>query len=446
MKFGGSSVATIEAMKRCVQIIKETPGPQVIVISALASVTRKLMMLSYPETTTTEQKKIFAEIRAQHEAILATLKNQHIRSTLEALLAQAQKLTAQLHQHPKPQDLDALLALGEQMASLLFAEILCTEGLPAHLFDVRTVLRTNDQFGKAEPCIADVYHLCTEHLRPLLTDNAIIVTQGFIGADQEGRTTILGKESSDYTAALLAEALTAKHFKIWTDVAGVYSADPKIYEAAQAISHLSFGEALELTSFGAKVLHPRTLEPAIRKNLRCYVGSSIHPQGGTWIEANSEKTKPTIKAISLKKNQLLLRIERTYKTATLNFLENFLEILNARQIDFDLISNHGLSTTLVLDDSLAEWHHKSLCSEELLAQLRTLGKVEITKGLTLLALVGQDIPQCPKIKKILSEILQDLHIDAFYYGTSPYSLCVLTELQPEKIYPTIKYLHQQLIG
>jgi aspartate kinase len=302
MKFGGSSVADLAAMRRCIAIIKNTPMPQVVVVSALAGVTRKLMTLTYPETSPQEQQNIFRELRIQHEAIF------------------------------------------------------------------------------------------------------------------------------------------------WTDVKGIFSSDPKLYKAAQPIAHLSFGEALELATFGAKVLHPRTLEPAIRNKIRCFVGSSLEPDGGTWIDAGNQGTTPKVKAITLKKEQMLLHLERSYKTATLNFLENFLEILNQHDIDFDLISNHGLSTTLVLDDSLANWHHKSLLSDALIQQLTALGKIKITKGLTLLALVGQDIPQCPNIKRLLSAFLEDKVVNAFYYGTSPYSLCVLTTMAAEKIERDIAHLHQQLIG
>lgn len=444
MKFGGSSVADYAAMRRCAMIIKASPKPVLVVVSALAGVTRKLMILSYPQTTKAEKQSIIEDIHTRHNAVLDQLKDTNIKIKLTELNTQLQDLSEMLAKEPIPQILDELLSLGERMSSLLFTAVMLQEGIDAELFDVRLVMRTTSTYGKAEPVLPKIKKLCAERLKPLLK-NKVTITQGFIGSDAEGHTTILGKESSDYTAALLAEALDADHFKIWTDVAGVFSVDPKLYPQAKPITQLSFGEALELTTFGAKVLHARTLEPAIRGDMQCYVGSSIAPQGGTWIKAEIKDTTPQVKAISIKKDQVLLRIERGFKTSNLNFLETFLEILNKHQIEFDLLSNHGLSTTLVLDDSLKNWHQKSLLSEDLLDELKYLGKINLSQGLTLLALTGQNIPQCPKIKNILTETLKDLRVDAFYYGASPYSLCILTELKDEKIIPTVARLHQQLI-
>ena len=449
MKFGGSSVADHPAMQRCAKIISATPRPQVIVISALAGITRQLMRLSYPSTLAPEKTAILQEIYTRHYGILAAIEaTNKVKQDFNQLFETAQYLTEALEQKQTPKLLDELLSLGERMATLVFAEVLSKLGMSVQLFDVRQILRTDSSFGKAEPNIKAIKALSAKHLRPCLHQDALIITQGFIGSDAHGNTTILGKESSDYSAALLAEALEAHEFKIWTDVAGVYSTDPKLYPEAKPIAHLSFGEALELTTFGAKVLHARTLQPAIRKNIKCFVGSSIHPGQGTWINGVGLEEKPAagVKAISLKKHQMLLSLERTYKTPTLNFLESFLETLAQHQLDFDLLTNHALSTTLVLDDSLVDWHQKSVLSETLLQELTRLGRVEVYKELTLLALVGQEIPTCPRIKKILSNTLKDLNVHAFYYGTSPYSLCILTELPDTKIRGLVARLHKDLIG
>lgn len=444
MKFGGSSVADIKAMRRSANIVKNTPLPVLVIVSALASVTRKLISLTYEDTTATEQQRAIEEIRSQHYAIVASLKNDQVKKPLDSLLFGLQTLMQDYAKDREASILDELLAQGELMSSLLFTEVLREEGIKTELFDVRKVMRTTECFGKGEPILNEIKSLCAAELKPLLV-NQVVVTQGFIGSDAEGRTTVLGKESSDYTAALLAEALGSEHFKIWTDVPGVFSTDPKLYPQALPIAELSFGEALELTTFGAKVLHSRTLEPAIRQNMRCFVGSSVNPESGTWIGMTTHSAAK-VHAITFKKEQMLIRLERSYKTSNLHFLESFVEILNRYQIDFDLLTNHGLSTTLVLDDSLANWHHKSLLSEALIQELKLLGKIEITKGVTLLALVGQHIPQCPSIKKILSATLEDMDISAFYYGTSPYSLCVVTPMAPGQLEASIARLHQQLIG
>ena len=448
MKFGGSSVADLAAMERAAKIISASAGPKLVVVSALAGITRKLMCLSYSTTLIAEKDAVLQEIYTRHAEILEVVAaSNNVTQAFKHLFTQAEYLTGVLSKKADPQALDELLALGERMASLVFVEVLRAMGLPASLFDVRTVLRTDSSFGKAEPDIKQIKTLSAAYLQPLLQDDAIIITQGFIGSDAFGHTTILGKESSDYTVALLAEALPVQAFTIWTDVEGVFSTDPKLYQGAKPIAHLSFGEALELTTFGAKVLHARTLQPMIRKNIKCFVGSSLNPGKGTWINAAvSSSSKAEVKAISIKKHQMLLRIERSYKTSTLNFLESFVEILTQHQVDFDLLTNHGLSTTLVLDDSLVNWHQKSMLTEALLEELKSLGRIEVHQDLTLVALVGHAIPACPVIKKMLSATLKDLTVNAFYYGTSPYSLCVLTALPEGRIPGLIEHLHQELIG
>ena len=188
------------------------------------------------------------------------------------------------------------------MSSKLFVEILREKQKSAIWFDVRKVMRTDDKFGKAQPKIEEIKQLCCAHLKSLNT-NALIVTQGFIGSESTGKTTTLGRGGSDYTAALLGEALNATQIDIWTDVAGIYTNDPRITPAAKRIDEISFAEAAEMATFGAKVLHPATLVPAVRSNIPVFVGSSKAPQdGGTIVyNTNSITSKlPVFRALALR--------------------------------------------------------------------------------------------------------------------------------------------------
>jgi aspartate kinase len=163
------------------------------------------------------------------------------------------------------------------MSSLLFSEVLKEKGASAVNFDVRKVLRTDDTFTNATPDVSAIKELAQSLLVPEIKDN-IVVTQGFVGADSQGRTTTLGRGGSDFTAALLAEALGAQTCEIWTDVIGVYTTDPRITDQARPLPELSFEEAAEMATFGAKVLHPATMEPALRQNIKVFVGSSREPE------------------------------------------------------------------------------------------------------------------------------------------------------------------------
>jgi len=196
------------------------------------------------------------------------------------------------------------------MSSKLFVEILKEKQKNAIWFDVRKVMRTDDKFGKAVPKIDEIKQLCCAHLKSL-NPETIVVTQGFIGSESTGKTTTLGRGGSDYTAALLGEALNATQIDIWTDVAGIYTTDPRITSGAKRIDEISFAEAAEMATFGAKVLHPATLVPAVRSNIPVFVGSSKAPQAGGTIVYNTHSIKselPSFRALALRRKQTLLTL------------------------------------------------------------------------------------------------------------------------------------------
>lgn len=178
------------------------------------------------------------------------------------------------------------------MSSLIFVEILREFNTPSTWIDVRNIIATDSHFGKAVPNDHKTQENSTHILKPLIDRGELIITQGFIGRDEQGKTTTLGRGGSDYSAALLAEVLNAKDVLIWTDVAGIYTTDPRIVPNAKRIDTMSFSEAAEMATFGAKVLHPATLLPAVRSNIPVYVGSSKAPEAGGHL-GNTRSPTPT---------------------------------------------------------------------------------------------------------------------------------------------------------
>jgi aspartate kinase len=277
-KFGGTSVADHQAMLRCAHIIKNDPKNKIVVVSASSGVTNSLVRLSQENVPDNEQTEIIAGIRAiqlnitQHLAQEKML-NDQISELLQALseFSKAQSLNY------CPRISDAILSFGEQMSSRIFAQVLQSIGVNGEMFDVRQVMKTNALYGKAVVDLDQLAENAEQFLTPELV-NKVIVTQGFIGQDEDGHTTTLGRGGSDYSAALLAEALHAENLSIWTDVVGIFTTDPRITDQARAIKEISFGEAAEMATFGAKILHPATLIPAMRKNIPVFVGSSKEPE------------------------------------------------------------------------------------------------------------------------------------------------------------------------
>ncbi|HBN88930.1 aspartate kinase, partial [Rheinheimera aquimaris] len=281
-KFGGTSVADFEAMSRCADIILAEPAIRLVVVSASSGVTNLLVDITR-HADMAERYTCYQGIERITLAVLNRLDNpQQAAPEIETILSALRELIENGAVYSGAHK-DEIQSFGERLSSVLFAQVLRERGASALCFDARRVMRTDSRFGKGEPQVNQISELCAVHLQPLLADN-IVVTQGFIGADEIGQTTTLGRGGSDYSAALFGEALSASVVQIWTDVVGIFTTDPRLTEQARCIKEISFDEAAEMATFGAKVLHPATLIPAMRRNIGVFVGSSREPKaGGTWI-------------------------------------------------------------------------------------------------------------------------------------------------------------------
>lgn len=419
MKFGGSSLADFAAMKRCVDIVANAHGCKVVVVSAIANTTRLLVTLAQPDIAKAEKELCLQELATKHQHIVNNLADAAIAAELEALLTQVKQLAA-LCKPNTPELTAELLSYGERMASLLFAAALRAQDMKAIDFDVRQVLITDSSFHKAEPNINKIKQCCQQSLLPLCQQHTI-VTQGFIGSDPDGKTTLLGMEGSDYTAALLAEALEAQQFEIWKDVAGIYTIDPNIIPHAKPIKEISFYEAAELAKFGATVLHPLTLLPAIRGNIKFFVGSSLDAKYGTLV-SQTEGGNAKLSAMSLRLNQILLTIKNNNNTPMRDFLARLFTVF--ADVDIDVLASNNLSTAVIIDDSREDLTQASLLTEELLAELQTFSKVKIERNLALIALVGNNINN--KVSQdFLFNFLQGYDLRTMLYGISSHSISFL---------------------
>ena len=256
-KFGGTSVADFDAMNRSADVVLSDANVRVVVLSASAGITNLLVALAEGLEPTARFEKLDA-IRQIQFNILERLRYPNvIREEIDRLLENITTLAEAASLATSTALTDELVSHGELMSTLLFVEILRERNVQAQWFDVRKVMRTNDRFGRAEPDVAALAELATLQLAPRLSEG-LVITQGFIGSEGKGRTTTLGRGGSDYTAALLAEALHATRVDIWTDVPGIYTTDPRVVPAAQRIDEIAFEEAAEMATFGAKVLHPAT--------------------------------------------------------------------------------------------------------------------------------------------------------------------------------------------
>lgn len=440
-KFGGTSMADLAAMRRCASIVSSDPDKKIIVVSATAGTTNLLTELCTGESLE-DRVEIVSRIKEKHLAICEQFGNpqplfeeiKSLLSELESIASRKQIMTKMLR--------DEILSFGERLSSLIFSEVLKEESASdVKWLDARTVIKTDNRYGSAEPDIDEIAKVSFEKLRPLLKD-ARVVTQGFIGSDLKGTTTTLGRGGSDYSAALFAEAVDADVLEIWTDVTAIYTTDPRIASDARPITEISFDEAAELSVFGAKVLHPATVVPAIRKNIRVYVGSSIHPEKpGTWIVRDT-KEKPVIRAISLRRRQTLVKVHSLDMLHRYGFLAKLFQVLADHKISVDLVTTSEVSVALTLDSDINN-PGQSMLGEEVLEELQKFSEVEIISDLSLVALVGNNLNETAGLSGPIFGSLVDVNIHLICHGASSHNLCFL--VAEEDAEDVVKVLHKQFI-
>ncbi|OOF44135.1 lysine-sensitive aspartokinase 3 [Rodentibacter rarus] len=441
-KFGGTSVANHAAMTACAKIIIADPNTRVVVLSASAGVTNLLVALANG-VEAEERRKLVGEVRSIQENILNELKDDScVRPIIEKYIENIEYLSEAASLATSAALTDELISHGEMMSTQIFIEILREQNTTATWLDVRDIVATNSHFGKAAPNDEQTQANSDRVLKPLIDRGELIITQGFIGREPSGKTTTLGRGGSDYSAALLAEVLNAKDVLIWTDVAGIYTTDPRIVPTAQRIDTMSFAEAAEMATFGAKVLHPATLLPAVRSNIPVYVGSSKAPQdGGTWVTRDPQP-RPTFRAIALRRDQTLLTLSSLSMLHAQGFLANVFSILAKHKISVDTITTSEISVALTLDKTGSTSSGTELLSGELLEALREYCTVKVDTGLALVALIGNDLHIAAGVAKRIFDTLEPYSVRMISYGASTNNICML--VQSEYADEVVRSLHKSL--
>jgi aspartate kinase len=440
-KFGGTSVADYDAMNRSADVVLADPNTRLVVLSASAGVTNLLVSLSEGLEATERFVKLDALRKIQFD-ILERLQNPNvIREEVERLLENITTLAEAASLATSTALTDELVSHGELMSTLLFVEIMRERNIQAQWFDVRKVMRTSDRFGRAEPDVEALAELTNQQLAPRL-EEGIVITQGFIGSEAKGRTTTLGRGGSDYTAALLGEALHATRVDIWTDVPGIYTTDPRVVSAAKRIDVIAFEEAAEMATFGAKVLHPATLLPAVRSDIPVFVGSSKDPKAGGTLVCKKTDNPPLFRALALRRKQTLVTLHSHNMLHSRGFLAEVFGILARHNISVDLITTSEVSIALTLDTTGSTSTGDTLLTQSLLIELSELCRVEVEEDLALVAIIGNKLSRACGVGKEVFGVLDPFSIRMICYGASSYNLCFLVPAdQAEKV---VQKLHQNL--
>ena len=392
VKFGGTSVGDAEAIRRAAGIVASRRDRRpIVVVSAMAGVTNALLALAEQSA----RGQLIGAIRSvemlrerhmqQAELLLGdTPECQELCGEMSALIDELAHLAEALNTlgDVTPRSLDAIASYGEQLSSLLAVAAFKRCGLPAEHVDARSVVLTDESFTRAEPNVDAIAEASLRVLAPMARDGRIPVLGGFIGSTSTGLTTTLGRGGSDYSAALLGAALQADAIEIWTDVDGMLTADPRVVEGARLLDRVGFDEASELASFGAKVLHPMTIYPAVRLGIPVYVLNSRRPEGkGTLITFDAPRRAVT--AIAGKSGVTLVRLRTPRMLLTEGFMRTTFDVFHRHRVSVDVVATSEVSVSLTIDDATQ--------LDELLPDLRQLGDVAIERSRGIIAVVGAEL-------------------------------------------------------
>ena len=394
VKFGGTSVGDAEAIERAAAIVKGRLDRQpAVVVSALGGATNSLLAIGEQSAKghLIGALRGVESLRDRHfqqcEKLLGTSAEAaevaaEMSATFDELASLAEALS--VLGHATPRSFDTIAAFGEQLSSHLVASFFKLRGIPTEHIDARDIFVTDNNFMGAEPQIDAIAEASRELVSPLIQSGKVPVLGGFIGRTPEGITTTLGRGGSDYSASLLGAALHADAIEIWTDVDGMLTADPRVVKGSRLIEQIRFDEASELATFGAKVLHPNTIAPAVRLGIPVFIYNSRNPTGkGTRITFDAPRR--AVSAIAGKGGITLVKVGAAKMLHAKGFLRKVFEIFERNGISVDVVATSEVSVSVTVDDPSG--------LDSLVVDLATLGDVSVERDRAIVAVVGAAISE-----------------------------------------------------
>ena len=442
-KFGGTSVGDAPAIARTASIIAGRRERQpVVVVSALGGATNMLLRIAEQSAKGQLIGALSAveALRDRHLTQTETLLRNDTSASADisgelsamfdelAALAEALKTLGDL----TPRSLDAIASLGEQLSSVLVVAAFRAHGLPAEHVDARQVMITDAQYTRAEPQPDAIAEAAQRLIMPMVRAGSIPVMGGFIGSAQgTGVTTTLGRGGSDYSASLVGAALQAEAIEIWTDVDGMLTADPRVVPDARLIERIGFDEASELAAFGAKVLHPNTIAPAVMRGIPVWVLNSARPEGtGTLITFDSPRRPVT--AIAGKSGVTLLKVRSPRMLLTEGFMRTLFEVFERHHTSVDVVATSEVSVSVTIDDASR--------LEALVIDLRSLGDVTMERNRGIVSIVGNGLSDGGSAMATALSAIGELRVHMLSLSSSGINLTVVVD--GEQVNPAMQRLHR----
>ncbi len=449
LKFGGTSVEDAPALRRAAAIVSACRARNpVVVVSALSGVTNRLTEAAATARSGDSGRAlaILDRLALRHRDTADDCMDGPARAELERIITErfAEAETALLELADLPADdavnaarlTDAILATGELLSSAIAAAAFTAAGVPAHCVDIRPLMKTNIDFGRAS--------VDRDAAAPLLRagftaaeGGPVAVTQGFLGSTPKGITTTIGRGGSDLSATILGAALDAEEVQIWTDVDGILTTDPRTVPGASRIDVISFAEASELAYFGAKVLHPSTLRPAMMKNIPVRVLNSRKPDGaGTTILRTAPKARGPITAIAFKRGITVLNVTSDRMLMAHGFLARLFDVFSRHETAVDMVTTSEVSVSMTLDDTRR--------LEPIRADLAKLGDVTVETDQAIVCLVGESLRHAPGLVPRIFSAVRDIPVSMISHGASAINLSFVTP--GANVEEAVRALHEEFCG
>ncbi|MHB0898607.1 MAG: aspartate kinase [Spirochaetales bacterium] len=445
MKFGGKAVAEAVAIRsaadRVLQAIEASKKSEtqstldsvLVVVSAMSGVTDSLFQAAKAaeDADLSVAKRVCAELKARHVSAarsLAPKQSAGAEAEIESIIAaldsrlQGVRLVGEL----SDRNMDEIAAAGERLSSILVA---LTLGAPC--VDARTMLRTDSRFGRARADGIVTSKLAAERLLPLLEPGRVVVTQGYIGSDSLGSTTTLGRGGSDYSASLFGAALHASEIRIWTDSEGILTCDPQVVPEARTVEVLGYEEASELVAYGAKILHPATIRPALEAGIPVTVRSNQKPEGlYSTIRPGSSSGKAVV-AIAMRRDVAVISVRQELMMEQAGFLARLFAAFGRLGVSVDLVSTSEICVSVSLDMDAP--------LDRIAAELAELGSVDIVRDRAVIAVVGDMLKETPALLRKTFDALGDVDIDMLSMGANDINLSLV--LRASEADQSLRRLH-----
>jgi aspartate kinase len=454
MKFGGTSVADASAISRVVRIVSAPPGPgtPVVVVSAMSGVTDELLRMCElaRQGDVNEVEQRLGALEARHRAVVDDLElgksprgfrlqaedlRRHIAAESDELRTVLRSVA--VLRELTPRGSDRVVAAGESLSSRIVAAALSAAGAAATWVDARQVLVTDDAHPAALPLAAETAAAAARELQPVLDRGEVAVLGGFIGATRDGITTTLGRGGSDLSASVIGAALHASEIQIWTDVDGMLTADPRVVTGAEVVPHLSFDEASELAYFGAKVLHPSTILPAVEDGIPVRILNTLRPdRPGSLITKVAPARPRPLTALACKRNVVVVDVTSSRMLLAHGFLRKVFEVFEQHTTSVDVVTTSEVSVSMTVDDS------RRLAAIE--RDLRQFADVLVDAEMAIVSAVGDNLRRDPGIAVRLIAALDGLQLRMVSQAASRRNVTVV--LADRDVPAAMARLHQEFFA